>query len=73
MVAFIDQQRPSHGVESICRLVPIAPSTYFRHKAAQADPAKRSARALRDEVLTAIIDRIWREHDQAYGAHQVWK
>ncbi|MFM9917564.1 MAG: IS3 family transposase [Rhizobacter sp.] len=73
MVAFIDQQRPSHGVESICRLVPIAPSTYFRRKAVQADPAKRSARAIRDEVLKAIIDRIWREHDHAYGAHKVWK
>jgi putative transposase len=73
MVAFIDQQRPSQGVESICRLVPIAPSTYFRHKAQQADPTKRSARAIRDEVLQAIIDRIWREHDQAYGAHKVWK
>jgi len=73
MVTFIDQHRASHGVESICRQVPIAPSTYFRHKARQADPTKRSARAIRDEVLIAIIQRIWREHDQAYGAHKVWK
>ena len=36
-------------------------------------PTKRSARAIRDEVLKAIIQRIWREHDQAYGAHKVWK
>ena len=54
-------------------MVPIAPSTYFRRKSEQADPAKRSARAIRDEVLKAIIQRIWREHDQAYGAHKVWK
>jgi putative transposase len=73
MVAFIDQHRAAHGVESICRLVPIAPSTYFRRKAEQADPTKRSARAIRDEVLQAIILRIWREHDHAYGAHKVWK
>lgn len=59
IVAFIDQQRESHGVESICRLVPITPSTYFRHKAAQADRTKRSARTIRDEVLKAIIQRIW--------------
>jgi transposase InsO family protein len=73
MVAFIDQHRDTYGVESICRVVPIAPSTYFRRKAEQADPAKRSARAIRDDVLKAIIQRIWREHDQAYGAHKVWK
>ena len=38
MVAFIDQHRETYGVEPICRVVPIAPSTYFRRKAAQADP-----------------------------------
>ena len=73
MVRFIDQHRTTSGVESICRQLPIAPSTYFRSKARQADPTKRSARAIRDEVLMAIIARIWREHDQAYGAHKVWK
>jgi putative transposase len=73
MVTFIDQQRATYGVEPICRVVPIAPSTYFRWKAAQADPTKRAARTIRDEVLKAIILRIWREHDQAYGAHKVWK
>jgi transposase InsO family protein len=73
MVAFIDQHRATYGVEPICRVLPIAPSTYFRRKAEQADPTKRSARAIRDEVLKAIIQRIWHEHDQAYGAHKVWK
>ena len=73
MVTFIDQHRETYGVESICRHVPIAPATYFRHKAIQADPTKRCARAIRDDVLMAIIQRIWREHDQAYGAHKVWK
>ena len=73
MVTFIDQHRATYGVEPICRVVPIAPSTYFRHKTVHADPTKRSARAIRDEVLKAIIQRIWREQDQAYGAHKVWK
>ena len=73
MVTFIDQHRTTYGVESICRVMPIAPSTYFRRKAEEADPSQRSARAIRDDVLKAIIDRIWREHDQAYGAHKVWK
>jgi putative transposase len=73
MVAFIDQHRALSGVESICRVMPIAPSTYFRWKAAQADPRRRATRAIRDEVLKAIIERIWHEHDHAYGAHKVWK
>jgi putative transposase len=73
MVTFIDQHRATYGVEPICRVLPIAPSTYFRHKLVQADPTKRSARALQDEVLKAIIQRIWREHDQAYGSRKVWK
>ena len=58
MVTFIDQHRATYGVEPICRVVPIAPSTYFRWKAAQADPTNRSTRAVRDEVLKAIIQRI---------------
>ena len=67
MVAFIDHHWKTYGVEPICRVLPIAPSTYFRHKAQQADPSRRSARALRDEVLQAIIRRIWTEHHQVYG------
>ena len=73
MVAFIDQQREAYGVEPICRVLPIAPSTYFRHKAHQADPTRRSAREQRDEELRAIIRRIWTEHHQVYGARKVWR
>ena len=73
MVAFIDAHREVHGVESICTLLPIAPSTYFRRKAEQRDPTKRSARAQRDDVLQAIIRRIWNENQQVYGPRKVWK
>src|SRR5256712_6744174 len=73
MVAFIDGHRKTYGVESICRVLPIAPSTYFRHKAEQRDPLKRSARAQRDDVLRAIIRRIWNEHHQVYGPRKVWR
>jgi putative transposase len=73
VVAFINDHREAYGVESICGVVPIAPSTYYRHRARQIDPTKRAARAVRDEVLKAIIERIWREHDQAYGSRKVWK
>ena len=73
MVAFIDDHRAICGVEPICRVLPIAPSTYFRWKATQADPTKRSTRAIRDAELKTIILRIWHEHDHAYGSRKVWK
>src|SRR5712692_6982356 len=73
MVAFIDDHRKTYGVEPICRVLPIAPSTYFRHKALQRDPTKRSARAQQDEVLRAIIRRVWTEQQQVYGSVKVWK
>jgi hypothetical protein len=40
MVSFIDEQRASHGVESICKVLPIAPSTYFRRAEQRADPVR---------------------------------
>jgi transposase InsO family protein len=73
MVGFIDDHRRVYGVESICAVLPIAPSTYFRHKALEADPTRRSARAQRDEELRAIIRRIWTEHFQVYGPRKVWR
>ncbi len=73
MVAFIDDHRKTYGVEPICRVLPIAPSTYFRHKAQHADPSRRSARAQFDDVLRAIIRRIWTEQHQVYGPRKVWK
>jgi len=72
-VAFIDQHRATDGVEPICRVLPIAPSTYFRHKTHQADPTRRSARAQRDDELRAIIRRIWTEHFHVYGPRKVWR
>jgi len=72
-VAFIDQHRETYGVEPICRVLPIAPSTFFRHKRLQHDPSRRSVRAQEDEVLRAIIRRIWNEHHQVYGPRKVWR
>lgn len=50
MIAFIDDQREAHGVEPICKVLPIAPSTYHDHVAKRTDPAKLSARAKREGV-----------------------
>ncbi|MBN2858978.1 MAG: hypothetical protein JXK93_01790 [Sphaerochaetaceae bacterium] len=58
MTAFIDDHRDDYGVESICRVLPIAPSTYYEHKAREADPSRLPARARRDAVLGSEIDRV---------------
>jgi len=73
VIEFIDQCKERFGVEPICAVLPIAPSTYFRHKVEQRDPTRRSARAQHDQVLRAIIQRIWTEHHQVYGSRTVWK
>ena len=73
MVACVDAQRETYGVESICAQLPIAPSTYWRHKAQQGDPTQRSARAQRDDELKIEIRRVWDEQHQVYGPRKVWK
>jgi hypothetical protein len=73
MVAFIDAHRPQYGVEPICAVLPIAPSTYYECKAREADPARRPARTRRDAELTPEITRVWRENHEVYGVKKVWK
>jgi putative transposase len=73
MVAFIDQHRAASGVEPICAVLPIAPSTYFLRKAQQQEATKRSARACRDDERRAAIQRVWDENDQVYGPRKVWR
>jgi putative transposase len=73
MVRFIDDHRDVYGVESICATVPIAPSTYFLHKAQRADPTQRSARTQRDDQLRVEIQRVWDANHQVYGPRKVWK
>jgi len=73
MVSFIDAHRAEYGVESICRQLPIAPSTYYEHKARAANPERLPPRARRDEALKPDIRRVWDENFQVYGAKKVWR
>jgi transposase InsO family protein len=73
MVRFIDDHRATHGVEPICAVLPIAPSTYFRHRLLARQPARRSVRALRDDELKVEIRRVWTEHREVYGPRKVWR
>jgi putative transposase len=72
MIAFIDDHRQAHGVESICKVLPIAPSTYHAHIAKRADPSKLSKRTRRDLALRISIRRVFAENFQVYGVRKVW-
>jgi len=73
MIAFIDDHREVHGVEPICRVLPIAPSTYHAHVAKRANPENLSARARRDMALKPEIARVFAENFEVYGVRKVWR
>jgi len=73
MVSFIDQHRSEYGVEPICAQLPIAPSTYYEHKAREAEPERAPPRVRRDVELSSDIRRIYEENFQVYGARKVWR
>jgi putative transposase len=73
MVRFIDAHRDIYGVEPICAVLPIAPSTYYEAKARERDTTRRSARAQRDATLMPAIRRVWEATRRRYGAKKVWK
>ena len=59
MIDFIEEQRSAYGVEPICDVLQIAPSTYYEHRARRLDPAKRPEREHRDAELRPKIRRVW--------------
>jgi transposase InsO family protein len=73
MIAFVDAHRAEYGVESICAQLPIAPSTYYEHKARATDPMRAPERVRRDQALKPEIRRVWDENFQVYGVRKVWR
>lgn len=73
MIAFIDDQRAVHGVEPICEVLPIAPSTYHDHAAKRRDPLRLSARARRDLALRVEVRRVFDANYRVYGVRKVWR
>ena len=73
MIAFIDDDRGAHGVEPICKVLPIAPSTYHAHVAKRRDPAKWSARARQDAALKIEVRRVFDQNFSVYGVRKVWR
>ena len=73
MVDFIEAHRDAHGVESICRVLPIAPSTYYEHHGRRVAPERRPSRLKRDDELRVEIRRVWEDNFSVYGADKVWR
>ena len=71
MIAFIDDHRGEYGVEPICSVVPIAPSTYRAHIAKRRDRSLLSDRAKRDAQLRREIARVFEENSRIYGARTI--
>jgi putative transposase len=73
MIAFIDEHRATHGVEPICRELPIAPSTYHAEIGRRADPLSAPPRVRRDVALCGEVRRVWEENFGVYGVRKVWR
>ena len=73
MIAFIDNHRQAYGVEPICKVLLIAPSTYHAHAARRADPGKLPARARIDVALMAEIRRVPAANFRVYGVRNIWR
>ena len=58
MIAFIDDHRDAYVVEPICRVLPIAPSTYHERVAQRQDPTRLSARAPHYAALKPKVARV---------------
>ena len=71
MVSFIDENRNDHGVEPICQQLPMAPSTYYNHKARAANLERLPKRVKRDWQLETEIRRVYEDNFRVYGARKV--
>ncbi len=72
MISFIDEHRVVFGVEPICRLLPIAPSTYYENVAKRLDVGRLSVRARSDISLKIEIRRVFEQNFRVYGVRKVW-
>ena len=72
MIAFIKDQRSVHGVEPICRVLQIAPSTFYEYLAIERDRSRASDRAKRDAYLRKEMADVWTKNRSVYGARKLW-
>jgi putative transposase len=73
MIAFIDDNRGTHGVEPICKVLPIAPSTYHERVRQRRDSSRLSVRARRDLAMKSEVQRVFDANFGVYGVRKVWR
>ena len=73
MIAFIEGHRDVFGVGPICRVLGIAPSTFYKHKAVERDPDLASARAKQDIIDAEKIKQAFNDSRGRYGARKIWR
>ncbi len=73
MIRFIEDHRDQYGVEPICRVLPIAPSSYYEHARRIRQPETAPPRVQRDAMLRSEIRRVWKDNFRVYGAPKVWR
>ena len=73
MVEFIDDHKHKYGIELICRVLPIAPSTYHREKYLANNLVKRYLRSQHDDFYISEIRRIWQDSKCRYGIRKIWQ
>jgi putative transposase len=65
---FVDEHRERFGVEFVCETLEVSASAYYERRS-----GRRSARAVEDERLTALIAETHARNYSAYGYRRTWK
>ena len=73
MVDFIHNNKDLYGVEAICRILPIAPYTYYRTLDLAENPEHRAKRNRHDQHHAKQIKWVWKESLGWYGVRKVWQ
>jgi hypothetical protein len=73
VIGFMETHGNEFGVEPMCRVLQIAPSTWHEHARRKADPERLPERAKRDGGLSVHIRRVFEENFGVYGVRKIWR
>ena len=68
----MEDHHDNYGIEAMCKVLRIAPSTWYARKAQKADPDKRSDRAKADDAMSLKIREVFEDNFGVYGVRKVW-
>jgi putative transposase len=68
VIRYIEAHRDRFGVEPICRVLQVAPSSYYAARS-----RRPSAHDVRDQELAAEVARVHAEQFGVYGTRKVWR